>query len=550
MDGNNQTVPEQVAKIPRSRLLLWAAWAVVGILLTIGAGFMLSYGMNNHPWAYSDSVEYIVTARHLLAGSGLTMPAPDGHLMSLSLHPPFYPLTLAGLFLLGGNTFTSIAWLNIILFAGAVLILFAGLLWTTRSFWYAASVALLFPLIPAVIKNFDGAMSEPLFIFLLVASYMTLVSYFVSRKTGWVIVSGLLAFLATLTRFAGAAAILAATLAVLLWAGKTWRRKFKIVGIYLVSSALPFLVWGAVSFLQSGSFASRSVIVPAKILQLATNFRITVMEVWVSWLPYTNTAFNSWQEKSLAVYVTILLVIIIAIRLAWGWQRKIEWHRDRYLPGMLAALGNAILYFGCYMLVLLVSYLFSSLTPDINERMLTPAIPFILIACFGALFALLRFWRWKPIFVVIPLALAAFLINAYCPLTQKALHDNRFENISYSASQWDTSEVFQSILSLPTQQPLFSNDPALVLLHTDRFPYAVSEISNQVTLANPLPYGQGTSSDETLFDQKGGALVLFKDSIYEQFHGIYGDGTDERIVLFTKGLRSIFDDPHSAIYVK
>jgi hypothetical protein len=81
MDGNNQTVPEQVAKIPRSRLLLWAAWAVVGILLTIGAGFMLSYGMNNHPWAYSDSVEYIVTARHLLAGSGLTMPALDGHLI-------------------------------------------------------------------------------------------------------------------------------------------------------------------------------------------------------------------------------------------------------------------------------------------------------------------------------------------------------------------------------------------------------------------------------------------------------------------------------------
>ena len=257
----------------------------------------------------------------------------------------------------------------------------------------------MFPLIPAVIKNFDGAMSEPLFIFLLVASYMTLVGYFVSRKPGWVIASGLLAFLATLTRFAGAAAIIAGTLAVLLCAGKTWRRKFKIVGIYLASSALPFLVWGAVSFLQSSCFASRSVIVPAKILQLLTNFRITVMEIWVSWLPYTNTAFNSWQEKSLAVYVTILLVIIIAIRLAWGWQRKIEWHRDRYLPGMLAALGNAILYFGCYMLVLLVSYLFSSLTPDINERMLTPAIPFILIACFGALFALLRFWRWKPIFV-------------------------------------------------------------------------------------------------------------------------------------------------------
>ena len=97
---------------------------------------------------------------------------------------------------------------------------------------------------------------------------------------------------------------------------------------------------------------------------------------------------------------------------------------------------------------------------------------------------------------------------------------------------------------------MFSNDPALVLLHTDRFPYAVSEISNQITLANPLPYGQGASSDETLFDQKGGALVLFKDSIYEQFHGMYGDGTDERIALFTKGLRSIFDDPHSAIYVK
>ena len=69
MDGNSQSVPEQVAKMSWSRLLLWAAWAVVGVMLTIGAGFMLSYGMNNHPWAYSDSVEYIVTARHLLAAA-------------------------------------------------------------------------------------------------------------------------------------------------------------------------------------------------------------------------------------------------------------------------------------------------------------------------------------------------------------------------------------------------------------------------------------------------------------------------------------------------
>ncbi|HTX78879.1 MAG TPA: hypothetical protein VMC62_04385 [Longilinea sp.] len=550
MDGNSQSLLKRIAGLHWGRLLLWAAWGAVGLLLAIGAGFMLSYGMNNHPWAYSDSVEYIVTARHLLAGQGLTMPAPDGHLMSLSLHPPFYPLTLAGLFLLGGNTFTSIAWLNIILFAGAVLILFAGLLWTTRSFWYALTVSLLFPLIPALVKNFDGAMSEPLFTFLLVASYMTLVGYFVSRKPGWLIASGLLAFLATLTRFAGAAAIIAGTLATLLWAGKTWRRKFKMVGIYLASSALPFLIWGGITYLQSGSFASRSVIVPAQIPQLLTNFRTTVIEIWVSWLPYTNVAFQTWHEKSLTVYVTILLTGIIALRLAWGWQRTIEWHRDKYLPGMLAALGNAILYFGCYMLVLLVSYLFSSLTPDINERMLAPSVPFMLLACFGALFALLRFWRWKPVFVVIPLALAAFLINAYWPLAQKALQDNRFGNLSYSAPQWDTSGVFQDIQSLSAQQPLFSNDPALVLLHTDRFPYALSEISNQVTLANPLPYGQGKSSDEALFDQKGGALVLFKDTIYEQFHGMYGDGTDERIALLTKGLSAIYNDPYSSIYVK
>jgi hypothetical protein len=559
MDGNSQSssaqapAPKQaqpVAKHRWSRLLLWAAWAIVGILLTIGAGIMLSYSMNNHPWAYSDSVEYIVTARHLLGGSGLTMPAPDGHLMSLSLHPPFYPLLLAGLFLLGGEAFTTITWLNIFLFASAVLILFAGLLWATRSFWYALTVSLLFPLIPALVKNFDGAMSEPLFIFLLVASYMTLVSYFVGRKPAWLIVSGLLAFLATLTRFAGAAAIIAGTLATLLWAGKTWRKKLKVVGVYLASSALPFLVWGGVTYLQSGSFASRSVIVPTQLPQLLTNFRATVMEVWVSWLPYTSTAFHTWQEKSLAVYLTILLTAIIALRLAWAWQRKIEWHRDRYLPGMLAAVGNAILYFGCYVLVLLVSFLFSSITPDINERLLAPAIPFILIACFGALFALLRFWRWKPIFILIPLGLAVFLAYAYWPLTQKALQDNRFDNLSYSAPQWQVSSVFKNILSLPAQQPLFSNDPALVLLYTDRFPYSMSEIVNQVTLAKPLPYGQGASSDETIFNQKAGALVLFKDSIYEQFHGMYGDGTDERITLLTQGLRSIFDDPYSSIYVK
>ena len=94
----------------------------IGIgLLLITAIVALIYATRFGPWIFSDSVEYIVSARNFLMGRGIGLQLAAGEFQPIYLHPPFYPVALSALGVLGADLVTVARWLNIALFALSIL---------------------------------------------------------------------------------------------------------------------------------------------------------------------------------------------------------------------------------------------------------------------------------------------------------------------------------------------------------------------------------------------------------------------------------------------
>ena len=61
---------------------------VILLLLGVAGGAVVFWATQNGPGGFSDSVEYIVTARNFLNGSGFGLFTPSGKFVVTDLHPP------------------------------------------------------------------------------------------------------------------------------------------------------------------------------------------------------------------------------------------------------------------------------------------------------------------------------------------------------------------------------------------------------------------------------------------------------------------------------
>src|SRR4030065_2862237 len=112
----SQTLPMQtpVPAIQKHSIL-----AVIVLLSLIGS-LAIAFSTRWGPWAYSDSTEYIVSARTFLSEGRLGFYAPSGSFESLTLHPPLYSLSLSAFGLIGIDLIIAARWLNVFLFGGTI----------------------------------------------------------------------------------------------------------------------------------------------------------------------------------------------------------------------------------------------------------------------------------------------------------------------------------------------------------------------------------------------------------------------------------------------
>ncbi|MGH2619655.1 MAG: hypothetical protein ACRDHG_03665, partial [Anaerolineales bacterium] len=165
----------------------------------LSGSLLVAYATRWGPWAFSDGAGYLILARNLLRGRGLGLLRASGEFQPLSLHPPLFPIALAGFGLVAPDLIQVARWLNTALF-GITIVLAGGLVYRAVGRWWLAALAGLTVLAaPLLIYLFSGAMSEPLFFVLSLGILLALQEYTRAGERKLLVVAGIASGLAILT---------------------------------------------------------------------------------------------------------------------------------------------------------------------------------------------------------------------------------------------------------------------------------------------------------------------------------------------------------------
>lgn len=511
------------------------------LLIALACALLVALATTWGPWGYSDSAAYVATARNLAAGLGPRLPDAAGVLHPNALTPPFYSIVLA---LGAAGGLDPLGWARVLNILLAFLFPAAFGLLAARAGaqpWLGPLLAALFACFPALFANAASAMSEQLFLCLGFSGLLLLISDRPVSPRRLFLSAGLVG-LAALTRYAGAAFVLAAV--ILVWLGAASlpsRRRWGQAALYALGASLPLLLWLGWTLLTTRTLGARSLALSAPLLAARwAEFSRQSLEILAAWIPYgaRGAAFFPAQAKLLAIF------LLWAAAAAWGW---------RAAPTGLQRLLLAALVFGpAYLLILALSYLLADIPPDLIPRMYSPLWPAFGLALAAAAQALaLRLRHSAPPWArIVPLGglFLIVLVNVlyFTPQIAEMIERGRREGVGYTARVWRESPVFARIRAGLGGRPIISDEPALVLLYTGRGAYPWEEwVQGSLSAAaSQPPPGQGAGRLHDLM-RSGAALVLFPPRVEEEY------GPESRALLesWTMGLEALYRGSEAEILV-
>jgi hypothetical protein len=514
-------------------------------MLSLAGALAIHYATYWGPWAYSDSTEYIASARSLLAGQGLGFQAASGDFVLYSLHPPLYPLILSLLGLAGFDLLEAARWLNILLFGATVFLSGVVTYVFLRSVWPAVVLSISLLTIPVFVDVSSGAMSEPLLLFNCSLAIALLVFY-LERKKGWLLIaSAIAAGLAILARYQGmVVGVVCATSLLVANYKPLKQRLLDILAICLVS-LLPLAAWMTWLFTQSRSLTGRGFIQPNNLVTGTMVLRKSLMEIFINWLPYrqylhpNNYTVSRNYLLVLVLGLIILTSLIIIRRLSKRpvTQKQALVTTFSFLWGLFS-IGNILL--------LAFTFLFTTPTPDLNQRTMLPVqfgMMFFAVLLLGSIVQ--EFHLPRAVGLTCGLLVLVFIYPNGQSSWRLIQQYHQF-GLGYTNASWHSSLTLQAVRDLPTSTPLITNEAAAILLHLDRSAYDFC--SPPCNPSRSVRYGDDLQDPvQKIFREQGAALVLFYPYCEAQSQGAYTDSLAQLATL-TRDLRQAFYACDGAIF--
>jgi 4-amino-4-deoxy-L-arabinose transferase-like glycosyltransferase len=522
------------------------------IMPALLAALVLSFATAQGPAVAGDATVYILSAKNLVEGNGLGIPGPDGNFRYISHYPPFFPIVLAGLGLVGFDLIDAARFLNVALFGLAVL--------AVGFVFYRASGCIFFSLIsqlllltsPILIYQYTWAMSEPLSIFLGFGAMLLLLAWFRKLAAPLWLLSALMAGLAFLTRLIGFAFVLLGGVLVLVFSQGSWKKRASGALAYLATGGAPMILWSIYDYFRTGSLASRDFgLIDFMGAPGAHIFHIfhSLQSAFESWLVPA-----SWvNAPPYPVFINGLLLLLAAMLFGlsvtaalWmaGKQEPAQWKSDPAVMLLVSLLVFLVLY------LLLAVFLYITVLPriDLNNRMLLPAHAAALVVLMlsgNLLVRGLKTRRWLSIPVY---AVLLGTIALYGFRSARIVVDLNENMIGYLGRDWQNSQTIQAVRNLPPDAVLVSNEEAALLFLTGRAAYPVMEFYELHPLAVMTSFGESEDDEiQKIFREEGAALVLFQ-TMHAQLASLYGERAFTRAEVFTRGLYPYFTGSDGAIY--
>lgn len=494
----------------------------LGALALLAAAACL-YATHRGPGLFADSKYYLEGARALLAGRGYSVPSATGEPVPITHWPPLYSLALAAAGGLSGLDPERVArWLNAALLGATVLLgglatrhLARGSAWAGLfgAFLLLASVDLL------DVHSYVG--SEGLFIFLGLAGMALLGRHLERPKLGYLVAAGLLAGLASATRYVGVVLLGTGVLALLLLRRD---RRLRDAAIFAALGCAPI---GA--FVSRNHLAAHEALGESRSLVFhpitGDKLRLGWDTVW-GWVAPDRSLSGSLAARAGEVpgfrwgAVAVALVAAVALaarrrgRPASAAARAVvdlpDTH-DGYAAGapppspdpLWVPIGFLVLY-GAF-LVASISFLDAETQPD--ARILSPAFVTAAIAGVALAARFIRGARSRRLAVAAGWLGALVLAASYAHAAAVRIPRAHDEGLGYARAVWRESDILRKLRTLPPGTPVYTNGADAVSLVTGRPAAGLpAKIDVRTRRPNPRYSDELAALGERL---QGGAVVAY-----------------------------------------
>jgi hypothetical protein len=431
------------------------------LALALLAGGLVAYTTRDGVGLSLDSDAYLTAARLLLRGQGFSQETTEA-VLPLTHFPPLYSVLLAAIGSLVVDGLVAARILNIALIAGSVVMV--GLILRraigvsrVASLVGAAAMALSVHLVFAHAM----AWTEGLFIFLTLVTLWLLGRFIDRPHRGLLMLAAAVAAAALLTRYAGAALVLACGAALLLCGRRRWKPRIIDLAVFGSLSCLPMVAWIVRNILATGTAANRQIAwhpPDGELLELGAR----TLAQWLWWTPGNPAMWSGFG----------VVVVVSAIAALSARNARAEGRRGRSAGGQAGGAGPVIACFAVlYVLFILTSLTFFDAHSPLDERILSPLFVTALICVVAELSRArpapatgLLARKWST--VLAGLAIVYLGGQAY----RVAIWSNQAPqmHLGYGMSVWRESDLIAFVRTIPSDLPIYSNGRAVIHLHTGR----------------------------------------------------------------------------------
>ncbi len=506
---------------PRQFLLPLACAALLPVVLLLGPFRQYGIGLNH------DSTVYLDAARELGAhGRYYALSYATAQPVPVVGYPPLYPAVLAALARLAGTPETAAGLVNALCLAGTVImvcLLTASA--TGPPFLPALGAAMTVALSVDLFALACMALSEPLFLLLLLAAWLLLTRALQTRTLLPVAAAAFCFAAAWLTRYAGVAAFIAGALALLLHPAFAPRRRALALALFLCLGLLLPALWSLRNHAVAGTAAGRTLAwhpVSAGHLRMGAG----VVTKWL--LP------QAIPPAPRALLFALLAAA--AAGLAWHVTRHAGVRlRLRTLHGFAVrrpAVFIAMLFAAVYVPFLLVSISVIDAHTPLDHRLLSPVFPALVIVLWSAgarLFALARTAAPAACHVlgVGVVLLGALLVGAFS-LRYSHIR-NTGEGMGFA--RWRHTAIISAVRGLPAGVPLYANGQDIIYALTGRPAITVPYKFNPNSQHPIDPARDIAAMAETL--RRGNGYLVMLEEVRWRYYLVTADDIRRQVPLVT-----------------
>lgn len=409
-----------------------------------------------------DSVQYIAAARRLASGFGLEAPNARGDWSALTRFPPLYPCLLAGAASVTGLDPVDIARPLQALISMLNVWLAARLFRRTEVPRFAAPVAVMVTAVaPSVLRINTQALSEGLFLSLMLLAIDQLLSWGAARSRRTILLCGAASAAAALTRYAGASII--AFAAVMIAAAPRRAnepRRVNDLALYLSTSASPLLGWLLRNALVAGDAVARSFAVHPPRRQDFQHGLSTV----TGWLSPWELPAVVLQPAAQATPLILLLAGLLIMRARS--RKRLPSPQESGIPRAPQTVPTLLGFAAAYLSFIVVARTFVDAAVPFDERLLLPLLVLLgPVAAAGAWTTVAR--RSAVVRVLTRSAVVAWVASLGARSATWA-NEVRETGQALEAVRWRDSVALAFVKALPDECRIVSNAPDAVYVWTGR----------------------------------------------------------------------------------